>query len=82
MKFQVGVYLGEQRPLEIPEFDVLKINAATIDLPQEVEQFTMDFEYNVNLTFAWDKTKVTVPIEFTTAGVIANTESETLPSYF
>lgn len=50
-----------------PEFDVLKINAATIDLPQEVEQFTMDFEYNVNLTFAWDKTKVTVPIEFTTA---------------
>ena len=51
-----------------PEFDVVKVNAGTINLPQEVEQFTMAFEYNVNLTFTWDKTKVSVPIVFTSAG--------------
>ena len=47
-----------------PEFDVVKINAAAVDFPDELEQFTMAFEYNVNLTFTWDKTKVSVPIEF------------------
>jgi len=47
-----------------PEFDILKINVAAIDVPEALEQFTMAFEYNVNLSFAWDKTKVSVPIEF------------------
>ncbi len=50
--------------LRNPIFDVLKVNVAAVDFPDETEQFTMAFEYNVNLTFTWDKTKVNVPIEF------------------
>ncbi len=52
------------KPSRNPEFDVIKINAAVHDVPEALEHFTMAFEYNVNLSFAWDKTKVTVPIEF------------------
>jgi hypothetical protein len=58
-----GVGFGSEASRN-PEFDVLKINAGTIDLPAVVEQFTIEFEYNVNMSFAWDKTKVMVPIEF------------------
>lgn len=47
-----------------PEFDVLKVNAATMELEEVVEQFSINFQYNVNMVFTWDKTKVTVPIEF------------------
>lgn len=61
-----GVSFGNKASRN-PEFDVLKVNVPVMDSPQAVEQFTMAFEYNVNLTFAWDKTKVSVPIEFTTA---------------
>lgn len=58
-----GVSFGGE-PSRDPQYDVLKINVAVQDLPDEVEQFTIDFIYNVNLTMSWDKTKVMVPIEF------------------
>lgn len=47
-----------------PEFDVLKVNVPTIDLDKTIEQFTIAFEYNVNLTMSWDKTKVSIPIRY------------------
>jgi hypothetical protein len=47
-----------------PEFDVLKINVPVQDLNEPVEQLTMEFIYHVNLSIAWDKTKVMVPIQY------------------
>ena len=47
-----------------PKHDAYKINVAAQDLQEPVEQFTMDFIYNVNLTMAWDKTQVLIPIRF------------------
>lgn len=44
--------------------DVLKINVPTQDLNKTVEQLTMKFEYNVNLSISWDQTKVMIPIMF------------------
>jgi hypothetical protein len=58
-----GVTFGSKASRN-PEFDVIKINSAVMDYPEVIEQFTMAFEYNVNLTFLWDQTKVSVPIEF------------------
>ncbi|MEQ8910197.1 MAG: DUF2911 domain-containing protein [Vicingaceae bacterium] len=49
-------------PSREPEFDVLKINVPVRDLEKPVEQFTIKFEYDVNLSFAWENTKVMVPI--------------------
>lgn len=47
-----------------PEYDVLKINVPVEDLNHTVEQFTIAFEYNVNLSMMWENTKVMVPIIF------------------
>jgi len=58
-----GVNFGGEASRE-EAYDVLKINVPTIELDQTVEQFTIDFEYNVNLTLSWDRTKVSVPIRF------------------
>lgn len=58
-----GVQWGGKASRE-EKYDVLKINVPVIELEQTVEQFTIDFEYNVNLTMKWDKTKVSVPIRF------------------
>lgn len=44
------------------ENDILKVNVPVYDLKENVEQFTIDFEYKVNLTMAWERTKVSVPI--------------------
>lgn len=48
-----------------PEEDVAKFNVQVYDLEKTVEQFTIDFEYKVNLTMAWDQTKVSLPIAYT-----------------
>lgn len=47
-----------------PEYDVAIINVAVQEIPEEVEQFTIEFIYNVNMVMSWDKTRVTVPIQF------------------
>ena len=47
-----------------PEYDVVKIKVPTQNLEKEVEQFTIAFEQDVNLTLSWDKTKVSVPIRY------------------
>ncbi len=58
-----GVTWGAKAARE-PEYDVAQVNVAVQDLEEEVEQFTIEFIYNVNLTLSWDKTKVMVPIQF------------------
>jgi len=45
-----------------PLFDVVRINVPVADLNEEVEQFTIEFLYDVNLVFKWDRTQVLVPI--------------------
>lgn len=49
-----------------PKYDVLKVNTPVYDLTdeEEVEQLTIKLENYVNLTIAWDKTKVIVPITY------------------
>lgn len=47
-----------------PEKDVLKINVASLDAKSTIEQFSIRFEYNVNMVMEWDKTKISVPIQF------------------
>ena len=46
------------------EYDVAKINVPVQSLDEVVEQFTIEFVYNVNMNLSWDKTKVSVPIKF------------------
>ena len=47
-----------------PEYDVLKANVASIDTDGPIEQFTIRFEYNVNMIMEWENTKISVPIQF------------------
>ena len=45
--------------------DVVKVNVATAASDTEMEQLTIDFDSDsagVQMTFAWDKTVVSVPI--------------------
>ncbi|MCI4666543.1 MAG: DUF2911 domain-containing protein [Bacteroidia bacterium] len=46
------------------EFDVLTTSVAVESLSQSLEMFTIDFAYQevLNMTLAWDQTKVSVPI--------------------
>lgn len=46
------------------EFDVIQVNVPVEELTETVEQLTMEFTNNVNLSISWDKTKVSVPIVF------------------
>ena len=54
----------DQKAAHNPKYDVLKVNLPVEELQEEIEQFTMEFEYNVNLSMSWDNTKVMVPIQF------------------
>lgn len=48
------------------EFDVLIIDIPVEEIPGIVEQFTIAFDNstdNLSLTFAWDKTKIVVPLK-------------------
>jgi len=47
-----------------PEHDILKVNVASIDTDGPVEQFTIRFEYNVNMIVEWENTKISIPIQF------------------
>lgn len=47
-----------------PKKDAVLINVPVRDLDATIEQFTISFEYNVNLSLKWDKTEVMVPISF------------------
>ncbi len=58
-----GLNFDQTSPRE-PEFDVAVVNAAVMPLDEVVENFTMDLEYMVNLTMAWDKVKISVPIAY------------------
>ncbi|MDN5201737.1 DUF2911 domain-containing protein [Fulvivirgaceae bacterium BMA10] len=49
-----------------PDLDVLRVKVPIQDIPEVVEQFTIDFEDDngiVKMLFIWDKTKVVLPIE-------------------
>lgn len=53
-------------PMREPQFDVIHQNFKTQELQNAVEQFTIAFDNstdNLYLTFAWDKTKVAVPLK-------------------
>lgn len=58
-----GVSFGAEASRE-EEYDVAMINVPVQDLNEVVEKFTIQFEYNVNMSLMWDKTKVMVPIRF------------------
>lgn len=45
-----------------PMYDVLRINMPIGETKEVVEQFTIEFIYDVNLVFKWDRTEVIVPI--------------------
>ena len=58
-----GVTWGAEASRE-EEYDVAMINVPVQELKEVVEQFTIQFEYNVNMSLMWDKTKVMVPIRY------------------
>ncbi len=58
-----GVSWGEEASRE-EKYDEAMINVPVQDLNEVVEKFTIQFEYNVNMSLMWDKTKVMVPISF------------------
>jgi hypothetical protein len=62
-QYDWGVSFGGEASREA-EFDVLKINVPVQDLQQVVEQFTISFEFDVNLVMAWDKTRISIPITY------------------
>lgn len=48
------------------EKDVLRIQAQSLSVPEELEQFTIDFQEvaeGLALRFRWDKTEVRIPIQ-------------------
>ena len=50
-----------------PEFDVLRFDVPSTQIETVYEPFTIEFEQgkqNVNMVMMWDRTKVTIPIEF------------------
>jgi hypothetical protein len=50
------------KPSRDPLFDVVRINLPAMPTKEPVEQFTIEFIYNVNMVMKWDDTKVTMPI--------------------
>ena len=49
------------------EYDVLRFDVPTTQMETVYEPFTIEFEQgkkNVNIIMMWDRTKVTIPIEF------------------
>ncbi len=62
---QYGWGVGlDGEPSRDEEYDVLKINVPTSDTKNTVEQFTIDFQYHVNMRMAWDDTQVMVPMMY------------------
>ena len=50
------------KPSRDPLFDELRINVPALPTKEPVEQFTIEFIYNVNMVMKWDDTKATMPI--------------------
>lgn len=48
--------------------DVANFKVPVQKLDSVVEQFTINFEYHVNMTLAWDQTKVSIPIIYSPRG--------------
>jgi hypothetical protein len=56
----------EMRPMWDPNYDLLEIDVPVEKLDSVVEQFTISFNNStdkLNLTLAWDQTKIAVPLE-------------------
>lgn len=56
-----GVDFNSQ-PTRDPLFDVLRINVPAYPKKEVVEQFTIEFIYDVNMVLKWDQTEVLIPI--------------------
>jgi len=57
---------AEMQPMWDPNYDIMEIDVPIEKLDKPVEQFTISFDNstdNLELTMAWDKTKVAVPME-------------------
>lgn len=57
---------AEMQPMWDPNYDILEIDVPVQKLDKTVEQFTIAFDNstdNLELTMAWDDTKVGVPME-------------------
>ncbi len=52
----------DNEPSRDPLFDVLRINIPAVETNETVEQFTIEFLYDVNLVMKWDNTQVLIPI--------------------
>lgn len=50
------------KPSRDPLYDVLRVNIPAIPTKETVEQFTIEFVYNVNMVIKWEDTQVIVPI--------------------
>ena len=50
------------KPARDPLADVVRINLPAMPTKEPVEQFTIEFIYNVNMVMKWDDTQVTMPI--------------------
>jgi len=58
----------EMRPMWDPNYDLLEIDVPVEKLNSVVEQFTIGFDNTtgeLELTMAWDKTKIAVPLDTT-----------------
>ncbi|MGB7786607.1 MAG: DUF2911 domain-containing protein [Salinimicrobium sp.] len=57
---------ADKLPSRQAEYDVLTVEVPAQELPQVVEQFTIDFDESfelINLNLLWDQTEVSVPIK-------------------
>ena len=56
----------EMRPMWDPNYDLLEIDVPVEKIDSVVEQFTISFDNStdkLNMTLAWDQTKIAVPLE-------------------
>ncbi len=59
---------AEMKPMWDPNYDLLEIDVPVEKLNSVVEQFTIGFDNttgNLELTMAWDQTKIAVPLDTT-----------------
>jgi len=49
-------------PSRDPLFDVVRVNVPAMPTKETVEQFTIEFIYNVNMVMKWDTEEVILPI--------------------
>jgi hypothetical protein len=57
---------AEMQPMWDPNYDIMEIDVPVEKLDKAVEQFTIAFDNstdNLELTMAWDHTKIAVPLE-------------------